>query len=268
MAALASLLHRGRRLGRLALGRPEPFRLHRGKTQAIDFAFERLGVRSFADLGAVWAVDGGYTLYALCRHGAERAVLVDEDITPAVRRHARRHPQLSLVAGNFGAPDMPARVGPVDAVVLFDVLLHQVAPDWDEVLAMYARVASVFVISNPQLTSGGHTLRLLEQGPGRYAQLVPPGTYPPDIFERLDEMVPGRGRPWRDVHEVWQWGITDNDLLRTMDDLGFAVAYSANLGRWRGIPEIEDHAFVFQRGGHSPAAQTPAATSGAERPRR
>jgi hypothetical protein len=245
--ALASLLARGRRLGRRALGRHEPFRLHEGKTRALDFAFEQVGVRSFADLGAVWAVQGGYTFYALARHGADRAVLVDEDITAAVRRHASRHPQLSLAKGNFGAPDMPARIGPVDAVVLFDVLLHQVAPDWDEVLAMYARVGSCLVISNPQLTSRTETVRLLDLGPQRYSQLVPPGTYPADLFERLDEVVPGRGCPWRDVHEVWQWGITDEDLLRTAEALGFEVAYSANLGRWRRLAEFEDHAFVFTR---------------------
>lgn len=234
-----------RRLGRRVLGRGERPPLHAGKTRALDFALGRLGARSFADLGAVWAVDGGYSFHALRQHPIERAVLVDEDITPAVRREAARHPQLSLVTGNFGDPAMPARVGEVDAVILFDVLLHQVSPDWDEILAMYAQRASCLVVSNPQLTGAVETVRLIELGQERYEQLVPPGTYPADLFERLDEPVPGRGRSWRDVHEVWQWGITDDALVDVVGRLGFEQVHSENMGRWRGLEHFEDHAFVF-----------------------
>ncbi len=246
---MTGVLGHGRRLARRALGRPEePFRLHTGKARALDFAFEGLGARSFADLGAVWAVNGGYTFHALRRHAVERAALVDEDITPPVRRHAERYPQLELIRGNFGAPDMPERVGDVDAVVLFDVLLHQVEPDWDAILTMYAERTRMLVVSNPQLTSADETVRLIELGPERYRKLVPPATYPEDLFDRLDEEVPGRGRPWRDVHEIWQWGITDEDLVGVAERFGFEVAYSENLGRWRGLAEFEDHAFVFARG--------------------
>jgi hypothetical protein len=246
---MTGLLRRGRGLARRAVGRPaEPFRLHAGKVRALDHAFGRLGARSFADLGAVWAVNGGYTFHALRHHEVDRAVLVDEDLTPEVRAHAERHPQLSLIAGNFGAPDMPERIGDVDAVILFDVLLHQVSPDWDEILAMYAGRARILIVSNPQLTSVDETVRLIELGPERYRELVPPGTYPPDLFERLDEEVPGRGRSWRDVHEVWQWGITDADLTAAAAKLGFQVAHSENLGRWRGLPEFEDHTFVLTAG--------------------
>jgi hypothetical protein len=234
-----------RRLGRRVLGRGERPPLHAGKLRALDVAFGRLGARSFADLGAVWAVEGGYTFHVLRHHPIERAVLVDEDITPAVRREAERHPELSLVAGNFGDHDMPARIGDLDAVILFDVLLHQVTPDWDEVLAMYAQRAKYLVVSNPQLTGGGETVRLVELGRDRYEQLVPPGTYPADLFERLDEPVPGRGRPWRDVHEIWQWGITDDALVGVAKRLGFEPVHSENMGRWRGLDQFEDHAFVF-----------------------
>ena len=234
-----------RRIGRRVLGKRDAPRLHAGKLRALDFTFENLEARSFADLGAVWAVDGGYTFHALAQHPVRRAVLVDEDISVAVRRQAAHHPQLSLVSGNFGSPDMPARVGQVDAVILFDVLLHQVAPDWDEILAMYAERASFLVVSNPQLTTASETVRLLDLGPERYEQLVPPDTFPPDLFDRLDEEVPGRGRTWRDVHEVWQWGITDKDLVGVAKRLGFELAYSDNLGHWRGLDDFEDHAFVF-----------------------
>lgn len=241
---MTSPLSLPKRLGRV-LRREAPSLLHRGKVRALDFAFGRLGARSFADLGAVWAVEGGYTFHALTEHAIERAVLVDEDITPSVRRAAERHPQLSLVTGNFGDAAMPERVGDVDAVILFDVLLHQVSPDWDEVLAMYAPRVKYLIVSNPQLTAGGSTVRLTDLGRERYEQLVPADTYPADLFDRLDEPVPGRGRPWRDVHQIWQWGITDGDLVEATRRLGFELAYSDNLGRWRGLDDFEDHAFVF-----------------------
>src|SRR5262245_6669953 len=37
--------------------------LNPGKTALIDFACQNLNMRSTADLGAVWGVDGGYSLY-------------------------------------------------------------------------------------------------------------------------------------------------------------------------------------------------------------
>jgi len=104
----------------------------------IERAFERCRVRSFADLGGVWAVDGGYTFFALERFDIERAYLVDEDHTDAVRERAEGFTGLELVTANFGARTTADRLGSVDAVILFDVLLHQVAPDWDEILELYA----------------------------------------------------------------------------------------------------------------------------------
>jgi hypothetical protein len=115
-------------------GRPDAPPLHPIKLRVIDAAFERGDVRSVADLGGVWAVDGGYTFHALERHEPERAVLVDESVTPATAERARRHPQLEIVEGGFGDPAIAERVGRVDAVIMFDVLLHQVDPDWDEVM--------------------------------------------------------------------------------------------------------------------------------------
>ncbi len=112
---------------------------------------------------------------------------------------------------------------------------------------MYARHAWCFVIVNPQYLASSGTVRLLELGPKGYAAAVPPRSYPGDLFDRLDEVHPARERPWRDVHHIWQWGITDQDLSDRMNALGFSLVYWANGGRWRRLPEFEDHAFVFAR---------------------
>ena len=124
---------------------PDPFaRLNPNKMQLIDFAWQELGMRSFADLGAVWDVDAGYTFYAAERHKASSAVIVDTDLTQAVLERQKRYPGLKIVKGNFGQSTTCGEIGEVDGVFFFDTLLHQVKPDWDEVLGMYAGIARIF----------------------------------------------------------------------------------------------------------------------------
>ncbi|MBA3306250.1 MAG: hypothetical protein H0U25_10040 [Thermoleophilaceae bacterium] len=213
----------------------------------IERAFERCQVRSFADLGGVWAVDGGYTFFALERFDIERAYLVDEDHTDAVRERAKAFPQLELVSANFGSQDTADRLGPIDAVVLFDVLLHQVSPDWDEILELYAPRTRSFVIVNPQWTGKGGAVRLLDLGREEYLRCVPPMDLHSEVFSKLDENNPRRGRPWRDVHDIWQWGISDAALTTALERLGFALVYFEDLGRWQGLDRFRNRAFAFAK---------------------
>lgn len=217
------------------------------KLRTIDAAFALPEVTSVADLGGVWAVDAGYTFYALERHSPQRAVLVDDDITGPVRTRAAAFAQLQLLEQNFGLERTPADVGPIGVVLLFDVLLHQVDPDWDEILRRYAPLAQAFAIVNPMYDAAEHTVRLLDLGEDRYRSSVPPQDNLDVLFARLDEVNPQRGRPWRDVHDVWQWGITDADLRAAMAGLGFTAVHAEQLGRWHGLADFEDCAYVFRR---------------------
>ena len=73
---------------------PDPFaRLDANKKQLIDFACE-LGMASFADLGAVWNVDAGYTFYTMERHKGSTGVIVDTDLTPAVLERQKEYRDL------------------------------------------------------------------------------------------------------------------------------------------------------------------------------
>jgi hypothetical protein len=241
MAVLPAVLRRLRR------STPADPKLHGIKKRVIDVAFERSETRSFADLGGVWAVDAGYTFYALERFKPSRAVLVDEEITAEVRSRATHHPELELREENFGAADVAAQVGEVDCIFLFDVLLHQVAPDWDELLRLYAPLTRAFLVVNPQFTIGEHTVRLVDLGRERYLQLVPDLPRHREVWEQIDAFDESRGRPHRDVHEIWQWGIVDADLRARMDELGFELVHFENGGRWGDLPAFENHAFVFTR---------------------
>jgi len=220
------------------------------KLEMIDAAFAKYGVTSFADLGGVWGVEGGYTFHALDRFPQVRGMLVDTHPTAAVTERAKKYPQLELVRGNFGDPAVAVRVGAVDAVFFFDVLLHQVRPNWDEVLAMYGQ-ARCLMIYNQQWTGPGEIVRLLDLGEEEYFRNVPHKRSHPiyaDLFRKLDQPHPDHGgRVWRDVHHVWQWGISDAALEAKAGALGYRLEFKKNFGSFGHLPQFENHGFLFVR---------------------
>ena len=67
------------------------------------------------------------------------------------------------------------------------------------------------------------------------------------LFDKLDEKHPDHDRPWRDVHHIWQWGISDEDLRTKLEGLGFRLEFSKNCGRFGKLPNFENHTFLFCR---------------------
>jgi hypothetical protein len=220
------------------------------KEALIDFAFDRFDVVSFADLGGVWNVDGGYSFHAMQHRTVKAGTLVDTDFTPAVMARQRKYPALKLLEGNFGDPSMPAKIGKVDAVFFFDTLLHQVNPDWDDVLRMYAPIARIVIIFNQQYVNLSKTTRLLDLGLEQYAHNVPhPIEKEPykTYFQDLNAIHPQHGRPYRDIHNIWQWGIVDDDLFVLMRILGYRAQLYKNCGQFGSLKGVENHGFVFLR---------------------
>lgn len=227
-----------RRMGRLL---PE-------KLALIDNTMRVQKCNSVADLGGVWGVEGGYLFHALDHHGLNRAVMIDTHPTPTFLAKAAKYPELEVIKGNFGDPAIAARAGAVDAVLFFDVLLHQVRPNWDEVLAMYAQ-ARCLIIYNQQWTGPGDVVRLFDLGEDEYFRNVPHKRSNPtysDLFRKLDQPHPDHnGRLWRDVHHVWQWGISDAALEAKAAALGYRLEFKKNYGRFGRLPQFENHGFVF-----------------------
>lgn len=228
------------------------------KLRGIDIACERLSGRSLADLGAAWGVEGGYAFYAAERLGLDRVVIVDEDLEryAALSERAASTSVVELVEGNFGDSAVAPKVGAVDIVLLFDVLLHQVSPsDWRQVLSLYATETRSFVLAGPWWT-GAETIRLPELGRERYLEAVPEMEIHDELFDRIDEINPQRGIPWRDCHDVWQWGISDGDLREEMRRRGFELAHFENHGAWtycdaqgrdRALTHFFNGLYVFTR---------------------
>lgn len=224
--------------------------LNNDKLELIDFAFTEFNAHSFADLGGVWGVNGGYTFYALDKYNPTNAVLVDTHPTDKVIERSKNFPHLRFIQGNFGSARVAEEVGQVDAIFLFDVLLHQVAPNWDEVLEIYAQKTKCMVIFNQQWIGGSSTVRLLDLGENEYFRNVPHSRYESaysTLFQKLHEKHPDHDRAWKDVHHIWQWGITDLDLKNKLESLGFHMQHTKNCGQFRKLTNFENHAFVFTK---------------------
>jgi hypothetical protein len=235
-----------RRFKKLSRG-DDSFDLLKEKTDQIDYAFSQLGIKSFADLGGVWGVDGGYTFYALENYPVESCFLVDLFFSDNARRRSKHFKQLKLIQADFGSQDTIRQLPELDAIFLFDVLLHQVGPDWQEIVRMYSAITRCFIVFNPQWV-GQDTVRLTNLPADEYFENVPHSIDEEPyatVFSHLDEIDPRTGRKHRDNKGVWQWGITDKDLCALMEELGFAKVCSRNSGPWGALKNFELHAFVF-----------------------
>lgn len=220
------------------------------KKELIDRAFSGGAVKSFAELGCVWGVDCAYGLYARGKFDSTKVIMVDAHWTETAKAKCAEYSNIIRIEDNFGKADMPERVGCVDAVILFDVLLHQVAPDWSRVLQMYAPYTKSFIIYNQQFIASPISIRLLDLGEKEYFKNVPHNPEHPAyaaLFSKMWEINTQHKRIWRDVHHVWQWGITDKDLIETLWQLDFKLDYFCNHGR-QGYPSnFEGHSFIFTK---------------------
>lgn len=236
---------------------------HPGKLELIEQVARRIeGPWRFVDLGGLWAVHGVYAFHALAQPGCVGGTMVDTHPTRTFLDALAQEPRLTYVQGNFGDSSVFDRLPPFDVVFLFDTLLHQVRPDWHEVLRMYAARASHILVFNQQYI-GDRTVRLLDLGEDEYFDNVPHDRAHPtyaDLFRKLDQKHPAHDRNWRDVHHIWQWGIVDRDLIATMAELGFEPVFSRNWGQVLDLKRFENHAFIFSR--VRPHVIAPAETGG------
>jgi hypothetical protein len=225
--------------------------LNPDKLRLIDYVFRTLApeAQRFADLGGVWRVHGGYALYTARTYPVTEGILVDTDYPESVKRGLGRQPRLRVIQGDFGTSVVAAQVGKIDVVYFFDVLLHQANPDWNEVLALYADLARCIVIYNQQYIDADTTIHLTDLPLEKYMEIASdarPEVYR-YIYQHKRELHPEYGKPWGDIHNISQWGITDRDLRSVMEKLGYREVFFRNYGRFAGLPAFEEHGFVFRK---------------------
>ena len=245
-----------RKLIKAAQNLPNLFQGHniyvnRDKLRLIDHTFTSLvpEASAFADLGGVWKVNAAYAIHSLRCPSVRRGVVVDTDFPAGVEKKLRRYPNLQIVHADFGSSEAIAAVGHVDVLLFFDVLLHQANPDWDKILSAYAQIAPCFVIYNQQYILEEKTIRLTDLLLERYMALtsdIRADLYA-YVYEHKGELHPTYQKPWGDIHNISQWGITDRDLRETMRELGYSEIYYRNHGKFLNLPAFENHAFIFRR---------------------
>lgn len=221
------------------------------KLRLIDLTFRKAfpEAKSFADLGGVWKVNAAYTVHTLKRFEIERGILIDTDYPRGLKERLRAFPQLTVAEADFGSAETAKAVGNVDVTYMFDVLLHQANPNWDEILAMYAAASRCMVIYNQQYVRGEEAVRLTNLPFDQYVEVTSGYGYELAryAFDHKSEIHPQYNKPWGDIHNITQWGITDKALRETMADLGYREVYFANHGRFLDLPAFENHAFIFRR---------------------
>jgi len=224
--------------------------IDRRKADLVSAAIERYRPKSILDVGGCWGVHGGYAFHALRDRTVERAVIADGDITALTRQRAQGESRVGIQEGPLGDAGFVSALPASDAAIMFDVLLHQVSPDWDEFLALYSRKVSHFIIWNQDWIGSEQTVRFVEHGLDWYLKNVgdPDRERVVRWFERHDEISERFGRPWRDVHVHWQWGIVSRNLVEVMRDLGFVLDHFNNWGPWspRHLA-IQCDAYLFTR---------------------
>lgn len=229
----------------------------REKLELLDTAHELTDFRSFADLGACWGVDGAYTFHAasLCGSELERAVIVDGNLTHLTRERAKEHPRVELVQALLGSRQALDAVGEVDALIMYDILLHQVKPDWDRFLLNWLPHTNALIVFNQNWLKTPRTIRFVDRGVDWYYRNVYVWEDDWNARERLESWFSRHherdedGRLERDNHWYWQFGIRPLELIRLLAKNGFELVYMKRhrhaFGRSR--PWIVNDGLIFQR---------------------
>ena len=212
------------------------------KTKLLDVvACSASSTLSFADVGATWKVNGGYAEYLTCNYSISRAVLIDVNITTELVDRARAIDAVVL-GGRCTQADVIQALGYVDFVILFDFLLHQVDPDWKEVLRSLSRCTNTFVIFHPSWIGSKASIRLLDLALEDYFSNVPHNRSDAVYCGVYEELASSRSRL-----DIWQWGITSSDLIDVMHELGFYKSYQIGYESALGLKNFVYDGFVFVR---------------------
>jgi len=105
------------------------------------------------------------------------------------------------------------------------------------------------VIYNQQYIQHADSVRLTDLPLAEYRSIAPAEREQvyQYIYEHKDEIHPAYHKPWKDIHNIFQWGITDKDLRNVMSRLGFREVFYRNYGTFASSTAFENHGFVFVR---------------------
>ena len=176
-------------------------------------------------------------------------------MTPLTRERAGAHPRVELVQALLGSQKARDAVGKVDALIMYDILLHQVEPDWDRFLLNWLPHTNALVVFNQNWLKTPRTVRFVDRGLDWYYRNVYVWEDDWNTRERLESWFARHherdedGRLERDNHWYWQWGIRPLELVGLLARNGFELVYMKRHRHafGRGRPWIVNDEMIFQR---------------------
>lgn len=219
------------------------------KVELLCLANELYQLKSLCDIGGVWGVEGGYSIYAKSVLGIPDVTLIDSHWTEESRVLCR-HSGVEIEENFLNLSKVVCDQQSWGAVCLFHFLLHQVSPDWREILRILSNKVTCFLINNPQWIKDKTGFRLLDLGVENYFSFVPHDKSDPSykkILESPFEIDEFHQKANRDLHHIWQWAITNDDLIDCMKALGFHLVYMRPSGVWDHNENFQDFGFIFEK---------------------
>lgn len=135
---------------------------------------------STSDRSLIWAASDWSTVSTPSTPWTSGALTQahDRKISPCARSQAEQR-GVCCAEAYFTTLEIAAEIGPVDAVLLFDILLQPSAPTGTEVLAYVCPRGAVLGVASPQWEPAEESVRLLDLGRERFLDVVPPGQEAP-----------------------------------------------------------------------------------------
>jgi hypothetical protein len=224
--------------------------LHPTKLALIDRALEMYEIHSILDLGACWGVHGGYTFHALDNGDIWRAFIVDGNITEPTKERKRNYSQLTLLQGELGNSAFVSDVKEIDAIIMYDILLHQVSPDWIEFIKMWGAIAKVLIIYNQNWLQEDNVVRFVDRDVEWFIKNVPHTNAQSvrEWYKKHEQWNADAKRKWKDVHWFWQWGIPREKLKEAILAQGFRIDYDQVATPWsREFPWVSNDCILASK---------------------
>lgn len=181
--------------------------------------------RSFADIGCMWGVNGGFA-FAAERAGATQVVAVDVfGPTPEFdQKHRENRSAVRFVLGDISRADTVARVGEVDVVFCAGVLYHHPSP-FDLLVALRRICRETLILRTstipeiPGLPNAAVYFPMLTARARELWNLRPLGVLHQAAISTEFKPEDGYGN--------WFWGMTPSCVESLLQTAGFRVELRA-----------------------------------------
>lgn len=218
------------------------------KKLLIDNALSYFKIDSLLDLGGNWNVDGVYSKYIYDNSDCRDITIVDAYWDHKLTKDYEFY-GINCIRETF-SKFFEREPRHFDCTLIFDILLHQVSPNWKEIINHISTISKNILIFNPQWISTDETVRLTKLPNAEYLSNVPHNKdeYPYNNYLKNPwNICPETGICYKDSYCIWQWGITNVDLISSFHKQNFDLLFSQNFKGWDLLDNFENYGYIFRK---------------------